>query len=271
VPALDASSQIASYERARIAVAESELEVLERREAFNRLLGLYGNETAWTIAASLEEVPEAPKPAGELEKRALEASLMLRASEQRLEALAKRTGIARTKGFLPQVALDVHSLKTDPEASASNDRWRFGGGVALEVPLFDHGQGVRREYEAEFDALLERYQGQAIEVRSLAREAEGHLRSSHARAQQYQTVIVPAQTTVLEQTLLQYNAMQLSVFQLLEARRALLDVQLTYVDTLREYWTAESAREALLLGGLVHAENAPRTAFSSGRTAQGGH
>jgi cobalt-zinc-cadmium efflux system outer membrane protein len=269
VPQLEASTQIAAYERARIRVAELELERLERREALARLLGLYGEATSFTTASELEPLPEAPSEHPELEKHVLEASFDLKASEQRLRALAKRTGVARTEGWLPDVSVDVHSLKTDPEGPDDKE-WRWGGGVAVEVPLFDHGQGQRRGYEAQFDALLERFQGQAIALRSFAREARGRLASAHARARQYQTVIVPAQHTVFEQTLLQYNAMQLSIFQLLEARRALLDTQLTYVDILREYWTAAAALEALLAGGspmgMAHAAapGVPLTATSEG-------
>jgi outer membrane protein TolC len=61
-------------------------------------------------------------------------------------------------------------------------------------------------------------------------------------------VIVPAQARVAEQLLLHYNAMQIGVFELLQARREQLDLQLAYVDTLREYWTNLAALQALLAG-----------------------
>ena len=60
----------------------------------------------------------------------------------------------------------------------------------------------------------------------------------------------------MEQTLLQCNAMQLGVFQLLEARRELLDVQLAYADTMREYWSAQAEYEVLLSGRMVTAVTA---------------
>jgi outer membrane protein TolC len=82
--------------------------------------------------------------------------------------------------------------------------------------------------------------------------------STHARAHQYETVIVPAQRTVLDQTMLQYNAMQIGIFQLLQARRELLDVELSRVDTLRDYWSAIAELQALTQGRLVR-----RTATSA--------
>lgn len=268
---LDASTQIVGYERARITVAQVELEVASLREALHRLLGLHGEDTRWSVAAALRPVPEQLPAMDGLESRVLAANLDLRAAEKRLEALARRTGIARTEGWLPEVAMDVHSLRTDPEQGGDSE-WRWGGGVSVEVPLFDHGQGERRGYEAELDALLERYQGLAIDLRSAARDASNRLRSAHARARQYESVILPAQKTVLEQTLLQYNAMQVGVFQLLDARRDLLDVQLAYADTLREYWSDQARFEALLSGRRVDAaalEGPERMTASHG--SKGGH
>ena len=271
VPQLNAASQIVGYERARITMAQIELEVVGLREALQRLLGLYGEQTAWSVDPHVHELPEQHPTVENLEGKALAANLELRAAQKRLDALAKRTGIARTEGWLPSVSADVHSLHTDPEG-ADNERWRWGGGVSVEVPLFDHWQGERRGFEAQFDALLERYQGLAIAVRSAARETSNRLRSAHARARQYETVILPAQQTVMEQTVLQYNAMQLGVFQLLDARRELLDVQLAYADTIREYWSAHAEYEALLSGRTVKVSTAAATTqMGSAGGSQGGH
>lgn len=269
---LDASSQIAAYERARVSVAKMELEVAERREEVQRALGLHGEQTAWRIKDALASVPEQLTVADDIERQAIEQNLDLRAAHKRLEGLAKQSGIVRTQAWLPEVAADVHALRTKNEDAGGSDQWRWGGGVSVQVPLFDRGQGRLRGVEARFDAALERYQGLAVSLRSAAREARNRLVSSHARAQQYQTVILPAQRAVLEQTLLQYNAMQVGVFQLLEARRELLDVELDYVETLREYWSSIAEIEALSQGRMVRAADTsePNT-ISASSGAQGGH
>src|SRR5690606_21673302 len=125
----------------------------------------------------------------------------------------------------------------------------------------------------EFDALMERYYGTAVDLRSSAREARSRVLSAHARAVQYQDVIVPAQSRVTEQTMLQYNAMQLGIFHVIEARREELDVKLAHVETLREYWTAAAELEALLAGRLVsegRATSGKSTSVASNDSA-GGH
>jgi cobalt-zinc-cadmium efflux system outer membrane protein len=270
VAQLDASSQIAAFERARITVAQLELEVAQRKEAVQRLLGLHGELTQWSIATELEPAPEEPGLSEDLEARALKSNLDLASTKQRLEAIARRTGIARTEGWLPRIDVDVHSLIGNPEDS-NRERVRWGGGVGIDVPLFDRQQGTLRAREAEFDSWLERYQGMAIDIRSAARETSARLRSAHQRARQYQNVIVPAQNTVMEHTLLQYNAMQLGVFQLLEARRAQLDVALDYADTLREYWSAAAELDALLAGRVVGPADANESARMSAEASQEGH
>lgn len=269
---LDASSRIAAFERARVTVAKLELEVAERRESLQRLLGLYGTLADWTIAPELEAAPEHPDLAEDVETRALKANLDLASAKQRLEAIAKRTGITRTEGWLPRIDVDVHSLIGNLR-DTSQERVRWGGGVGIDVPIFDHQQGTLRVREAELDSWLERYQGLAIDVRSAAREASARLRSAHKRAQQYQSVIVPAQNKVMEHTVLQYNAMQLGVFQLLDARRAQLEVALDYADTLREYWSACAEMDALLAGRVVHpyASAGVESVANSSDDLQGGH
>ena len=126
--------------------------------------------------------------------------------------------------------------------------------------------------QAEFDALMERYYGMAVDLRSAAREARNRVVSAHARAQQYQAVILPAQARVTQQTLLQYNAMQVGIFQLLQARREELDAQLALVATRREYWSAAAELEALLAGQRVRpAERSAGASEMTTSAATGGH
>ncbi|MFZ6180533.1 TolC family protein [Nannocystis pusilla] len=269
VPALDASSRIAAFERARVTVAQLELEVADRRERLQRLLGLHARDTPWEVRAELPQVPDALPVPDAPETRAIRASLELAAMKSRLEAIAQRTRLSRTQGWLPEIDVDLHSLHGDPSTgSGPRGPWRFGGGVALRVPLFDRQRGTTRAHEAEFDALMERYHGVAIDVRSAAREQRNRVVSAHARARQYQKIIVPAQRRVVEQTQLQYNAMQVGVFQLLQAHRDQLDIELAYVETLREYWDATAALDALLAGRRVTLGTAASTTDS---VLPGGH
>jgi cobalt-zinc-cadmium efflux system outer membrane protein len=266
---LDAASQIAAYERTRASVATLELEAAERREDLQRTLGLHGDETSWQIAGALAPAPEKLDKLDDVERRALAANLELRAAQKTLDSLAKQSGIVRTEAWLPELAADVHALRVRGE-DGTRDGWRYGAGVSLQLPLFDRGQGRLRGVEAQFDAALERLQGFAIDLRSAARDTRNRLVSSHTRAHQYETVIVPAQRTVLDQTVLQYNAMQIGIFQLLQARRELLDVELSRVDTLRDYWSAVAALQALTQGRLVRTTTSPSSSAAPSASSSSG-
>lgn len=275
LPDLDHAALTASYERERLVVAGFELEASQAKERLRRLLGLHG------AAAELEVEPMSQATSAELElpdaleRRALEASLELAALRRRLEAAARRAGVARTEGWLPDLSVDLHILRGQPDepvGTPSDPALRFGGGLTVSIPLFDRQQGRVQAFEAEGRALLERYFGLAVDVRSSAREAENRLASAHARVRHLETVVRPAQDRVLAQTLLQYDAMQLDVFRLLAARRARLEVELAYVDTVNELFVARAAVEALLAGQRVEA---PTRAVSpspgAGAASEGGH
>ncbi|WP_437656785.1 TolC family protein [Sorangium sp. So ce1182] len=263
VPELDVATQEAGYEAARLTVAAIELELLERREQLQRLLGLSGAETAWRIDDEIPRAPEKLATPPRAEARALSASLELAELRSRLEAAAGRAGFARTAGWLPDLSVGVRGERED-------EAWQVGAGLRVTVPLFDRKQGATMAYTSEFDSLLERYHGRAIDVRSAVRAAQNRLTSAHARALHHQRVLVPARTRVVEQTLLQYNAMQVGVFELLQARREQLDAELAQVEALRDYWTSRVAFDAILAGRRVEVMDTNAPAPMSGAAESGG-
>lgn len=254
---LDAAAQIVGYERARVGVAALELELTAAREQLQRLLGLHGPHTDWQLTATLAPLPEQPPDQAALETSALASSLELAAHRSELESLAHRTGLERTEGWLPDIAVDYHALIGNPQAMPGTPeaRLRSGAGVSLSVPLFNQNRGNTRAAEAAYDGALERYIGVTIDLRSTSRELSNRLRSTHATARHIAHVVLPAQRRVLDQTLLQYNAMQVGVFELLAAEQAVLDVELAELDARADYWTAHAGYQALLAGAHPQLDN----------------
>lgn len=62
--------------------------------------------------------------------------------------------------------------------------------------------------------------------------------------------MLPLRQQVLDETLAQYNAMNATTFELLIARRDLVDAGRQYVDAIHRYWTATAAVDALRRGAL---------------------
>jgi outer membrane protein TolC len=159
-------------------------------------------------------------------------------------------------------------------AETHDGTWFVGHSVHGTVPMFDRLQGVRIAQEAELEGMRDRYQANAIEIRATLRAARDRALSAQARVEQYRDTVLPLRAHVVHQTLLQYNAMQIGVFQLLQARRDQLEAGRNYVATLLEYWRSRAALEQILAGRLVASLGVMSRAPSRGSAmprAGGGH
>jgi outer membrane protein TolC len=251
--ALDVRVREAAFEEERVDVAEHELAVIVAREAVQRLLGLHGQETTWTLAGPLDAVPESVNDPEDLERRAIEVSLDLRALSSLMMGEERRAGLARAEALFPELLVDLHALVGTSDPTMPAQSAALGGGLALRLPLFDQGSGRVAMHEHALDAAFERYVGVAIDVRSAAREARARLQSAALRGRHYASVVLPARQQVLDETLLQYDAMQVSIFQLLDALRTRQTSEMAAVETRREFWDAAAAMDALLAGHHVDA------------------
>jgi outer membrane protein TolC len=241
---LDVATEQTAYEGARVAVAEAEADVIDARERLNIALGLFGRDISWQVGQRLPDPAASLGDLNKLETRAIDVSLELAETRARLLALARRVGVTKLAGILPAFNLGVSAEKHE-------GMWSVGPQLHGTVPLFDRLQGVRIAQESELEGLRERYQADAIEIRATLRAVRDRALSAQARVEQYRNTLLPLRERVLQQTLLQYNAMQIGVFQLLQARRDQLEAGRNYVRTLLEYWRSRAALEQILAGRLV--------------------
>jgi outer membrane protein TolC len=264
---LDVATEHAAYEAARVTEAEAEADWLDERERLNVLLGFHGRQTAWTIAARLPDAPARALDREQVEPRAIKSSLELAESRSTLEALGRRVGLAES-GWLPALTLGA-------QAERLNGEWAVGPTLRGSLPFFNRQQGNVVSDRARFDQERDRYVAIAVEVRAAVRAARDRTSSARQRARHYREVLLPARQEVLSQTLLQYNAMQIGVFQLLQAQRDQLDAARMHIDTLREYWQTRAALELILAGRLPvtladgrRASALPMRANAEGRSAR---
>ena len=76
------------------------------------------------------------------------------------------------------------------------------------------------------------------------------LQGAEDRTRYYRDILLPLRERIVHETQLQYNAMQLGVFELLRAREQQIQAAMAYVDTLLDYWLARTDLEQLLSGRL---------------------
>lgn len=263
IPPLDALTEQAIYEEARLAVARAELEQIRARERLNAVLGIHGKAGAtWTAAAELPEPTDFDEKG--LERRAVEANLDLRIFEKRHASAASRADLAWAQGFAPEVEAGVSAEREEGD-------WGVGPTVGVSIPLFYQGQGEVASAEAEMRGAESRHRAAAIGVRATARVVSNRLRVSKESAAFFKATLLPLREKIVDQTLRTYNAMNTGPIQLLTAKRDQIETMSAYVDTLRDYWIARSEAE-LLLSGRTPPLSATRAAGpATGGAAPDGH
>jgi cobalt-zinc-cadmium efflux system outer membrane protein len=242
---LDLANELALREEARLALAQAELERSEARERLDALMGLFGPEASWKVASRLPELPEEEVPVEGIESRAVTANLGLAQRRIEIEREAQRLGLTKKTRFSPDPAVGV-SAERDSESGL----WSVGPALALSIPLFNQGQPAVARAVAVLNALQENYAAEAIELRSAVRMAASRVLAKRGRADFLRRVLVPLRTRIVEETQLEYNAMQEGAFQLLMAKREEIAAGAEYVAELRDYWIASAELEQILAGAV---------------------
>jgi cobalt-zinc-cadmium efflux system outer membrane protein len=241
------ASEKATHEEARLAYSAAEANVRTRREQLNAFMGLWGVPGGqWSAEPRLADPPTTDPNLSGLEARAIERSVDLELNRRRFAAAAKRANVERARGWTPELQAGV-SAEREGDAEAA---WRIGPAVALEVPLFYQGQGEVGAALAEMRQEQKRFADTAVRIRAAARRAATRLAAASKSAAHYRTVLLPLRQQIVEESQLQYNAMTIGVFQLLQAKRDQIETARAYVEALRNYWVARAEVEQLQAGRL---------------------
>jgi cobalt-zinc-cadmium efflux system outer membrane protein len=128
----------------------------------------------------------------------------------------------------------------------------LGPTLSLELPIFDQRQGVIGRLEAQRRQAQRHLDELAINARSEVRLALAKLEMTRHAAQRYKQTLLPTRATVLEETQLEYNGMQVGLYELLAAKQAQIESVRSYIETVRDYWMARAELERAL-GGMIPA------------------
>ena len=267
---LDLSNERAVYEQSKLDLAAADAEVMQRRESLNELMGLWGDSLGWRIAGRLPPIPAEEVPGEGLEARAVERSGDLELSRREVEIAARTLGIVRPFALLQELNTGIASEK-DLDGS-----WSVGPSWSFPIPLFDQGQGEIGAAKARLRQAAQRYYATAVTLRARVRAAHAAVLAARDRAIYVEKVILPLREKIVDESQLQYNAMQISAFQILQAKRDQVEGGVQYVESLRGYWIARAKLE-LILSGRTPPKSQPTgdsnmtTGASSGSRREGGH
>jgi outer membrane protein TolC len=244
---------VAQFARARQAALAS-------REALVRTLGLSERQaSALKLPERLPDLPAAPREEAAVLKTALDQRLDVRLARASLEATAREQGLSRITSFVNGLELGI------AHNSESGQPPQKGVAVELPLPLFDFGDSSRTHAQANYLAAVNRTAQLAVTAGSQVREGYGAYRSAYELARHYRDEIVPLRKTISEENLLRYNGMFIGVFELLADAREQISSVVQTLDAQRDFWLADAALQATLLGRPVGTPPIGAPA-SSGRT-----
>lgn len=234
------------------------------REALIQRLGLTPSQAqALRLPDQLPALPEAPMDEATAGAALLESRLDVRIARTDLERTAKSLGLTRVTSVVN--GLHVAGVRNS-ETGESSQR---GFEIELPLPLFDFGDAARAGSEARYLAAFNRTLEVANNASSQVRVAYEGYRSAYDLARHYRNEVVPLRQNITEESVLQYNGMLIGVFELLAAARSQSASAVQAIEAERDFWRAEAALKASLLGQPI----APLSLQSSASPAQagGGH
>jgi outer membrane protein TolC len=216
-------------------------------EKLSALLGLSksGNRPAeLRLSEALPDLPDALQNLPDIEQSVLQDRLDLRLERRQIDELKWRLKLNHSTRFVN--VLDVGAERV--RQGSRDSPFEHGYLLTLEVPLFDSGAARVKKAEALYARALDRFTQAAIDARSQIRLAYAGYQAAFELARQQRDEVLPLRKKVAQENLLRYNAVQISIFELLSDVREQAAVTQRYIERQRDFWIAKSRLDAALLG-----------------------
>lgn len=231
----------AFYAEVTAELARARQAAVRERERLTRLLGLTGAQ-GFTLPERLPGLPAATMTEKDIAQRAMETRLDVRMARRELEGLAKNLGLNKATRFVN--VLEVSYLNN----KATGEERVQGYEIELSLPIFDWGGARTAKAEALYTQAMNRVAEIAVNAESEVREVYHAYRTAHDLARHYRDEIVPLRKRISDENLLRYNGMLIGVWELLaDARQQVTSVNAA-IQTLKDFWLAESNLQMSLNG-----------------------
>ncbi|WP_105373829.1 TolC family protein [Neorhizobium huautlense] len=252
--------------------AKARLEAKLAKEELIRLMGLSGTAIDFQIPNRLPSLPKALIKRDDIEAEAIHKRMDLQVARLELQATAQSYKLE-----------DVTRIVTDIELAGTyeKEREREDGRILSDVsktasleftiPIFDSGQARLRKGELAYMRAANRLAELAVNVRSEARSAYLAYKSNYDIARHYRNNVLPLRNAIEEQSLLTYNGMITSTFELIADTREKIDSTILAVNAKRDFWLAEANLAPVIYGGSTGSASAQTEVASAEEATRGGH
>lgn len=233
-----------SYAHSRLEAMDLNRENAMALETLNRLLGIYGDQTNYTLENTPLGFGTPISDDKGLETRAIKNRLDMNAAIKAVDYAARDAGYTQNTRLLNEIELSAQSEK-------ETDSQRFNTfGIKIPLPIFDFGQGRVAKVQATYNQKVHHLYEMAVNIRSQVRESYAASRYAHNKAVEANNVIVPVNQQILEETKLFYNGMLDGVYELLEDQRRYGEAKIQSLVLTGEYQKAQADLEYVLGGNI---------------------
>ncbi len=193
----------------------------------------------------------------------MDRNLELKHREALIKAAAARMGLSDVMSF-------VGDMEIEAEVERHDGEYEYSGGVGFELPIFNFGQGKRRANRARMEMMAQNYEGSMYALDTSAKILYDELSGARENVMIQRQKVLPLSNKVLQGMQLDYNAMQIGVFDLLAAKREQLSVGIAYIEAVEDYWKTRASYEYLLAGGSPEIAMTGQANMSGGNSAGAG-
>ena len=240
---LDQSREQVFYAETVAQRARAQQNVFSSREQLMRLLGLVGDELAFTLPDRLPNLPKEARVLPDAETQAMSQRLDVQVARRNVDAMASSLGLTRATGFINVLDAGVADKRT------TGVPVQRGYTISFELPIFDWGSVRNAKAEARYMGAVQRTADAAVRARSEVREAYASYRTSYDLARHYRDEIVPLRKQISDEMLLRYNGMLASTFELLADSREQMASVNAAIEAQRDFWVADTALQSAMTGG----------------------
>lgn len=247
---LQLEQERAAAAQAGIAHWRAEAEALRARAAVAEDTGL-SLGAPWRLPERLPEPLVETLAPEHLTELADEQRLDLMAARKAVQVREQALGLVRRWRWFGDLELEY---ERESEADGGHVR---GPGLALELPLFNQGQGDRLRAEVQLHAARARYEALRRSVRDATRLHLDQVEVAARIARHYRDALVPQREAIVARTQEQVNYMLVGVFELIAARQQEFDAYQEYLEAVRDFWVARAELRGVVGGKLPGAEAMP--------------
>ncbi len=258
---LDQAREQAFYADAATQLARARQQALAAREQLTRLLGLWGSDLAFRLPDRLPDLPKSLNDMPDVEQQAMQKRLDVQGAMMAADNLANALGLTKVTGYFS--LLEAKYLRN----SESEKPRQTGYEIELRLPIFDFGTARVARAEYSYMKAVNLAADLAIRARSEVREAYGAWRTAHDIARHQRDEVVPLRTRISEETLLRYNGMLMSVFELLAESRQQINAVVAAIEAQRDFWIADATLHLAINGKSPGAIAAPGASMSAAAPA----